>query len=107
MNRRGFFLGLGASLVAAPAIVRAASLMPVRGIVMPITDAPWVDFPSAPAWSFAQFGDVVVAVNPEHAPLILNQGRWSRLRPSLTTIVAGDSYYITAVNPEPRPIATV
>lgn len=33
MNRRGFITGL-ASLVAAPAIVKAASLMPVRGIVM-------------------------------------------------------------------------
>lgn len=30
MNRRGFLLGLGAAAVAAPAIVRAASIMPVR-----------------------------------------------------------------------------
>jgi hypothetical protein len=29
-TRRGFLLGLGASLVAAPAIVRATSIMPVR-----------------------------------------------------------------------------
>lgn len=36
MNRRGFLLGLGASLIAAPAIVRAGSLMPVRAIVQPI-----------------------------------------------------------------------
>lgn len=36
MNRRGFLLGLGTSIIAAPAIVRAASLMPVRGIVMPV-----------------------------------------------------------------------
>lgn len=35
MNRRGFLTGLGVTLIAAPAIVRAASLMPVRGIVMP------------------------------------------------------------------------
>lgn len=31
MNRRGFLLGLGAAL-AAPAIVRAGSLMPVRAL---------------------------------------------------------------------------
>ena len=35
MNRRSFLTGLG-SLVAAPAIVPYASLMPVRGIVMTI-----------------------------------------------------------------------
>lgn len=33
MNRRGFLIGATATLVTAPAIVRAASLMPVR--VMP------------------------------------------------------------------------
>lgn len=33
--RRGFIAGLAASLFAAPAIVRAASLMPVRSIVLP------------------------------------------------------------------------
>ena len=31
IQRRSFLTGLGAALVAAPAIVRAASLMPVRG----------------------------------------------------------------------------
>lgn len=30
-SRRSFLRGLGASLIAAPAIVRVASLMPVRG----------------------------------------------------------------------------
>ncbi len=38
MNRRGFLTGL-VSALAAPAIVRASSLMPVR--VMPDTD--WLD----------------------------------------------------------------
>ena len=37
LARRSFLTGLAASALAAPAIVRAASLMPVRGIVM---DAP-------------------------------------------------------------------
>lgn len=36
-SRRGFLFGLTASIIAAPAIVRAASLMPVRGIIAPIS----------------------------------------------------------------------
>ncbi len=32
IHRRSFLVGLGASLFAAPAIVRAASIMPVRAI---------------------------------------------------------------------------
>lgn len=35
MNRRSFLTGLG-SIVAAPAIVPFASLMPVRGIIMDV-----------------------------------------------------------------------
>lgn len=34
MNRRSFISGV-VSLIAAPAIVRASSLMPVRGVAMP------------------------------------------------------------------------
>lgn len=34
LSRRGFIGGL-AALIAAPAVVRAASLMPVRGIIIP------------------------------------------------------------------------
>lgn len=41
VNRRSFLTGLG-SLIAAPAIVRASSLMPVRGIVMPTQSLPLV-----------------------------------------------------------------
>lgn len=36
MNRRGFLTGLGVALFAAPAVVRAASLMPVKGLIVPI-----------------------------------------------------------------------
>lgn len=36
MDRRSFLFGVGAALIAAPAIVRAASLMPIRGIILPI-----------------------------------------------------------------------
>jgi hypothetical protein len=39
-SRRSFLTGLAASLVAAPAVVRAASLMPVRGIIQPIESLP-------------------------------------------------------------------
>lgn len=43
-SRRSFLLGLGSALVAAPAaapaVVRAASLMPVRGIIQPIEPLP-------------------------------------------------------------------
>jgi hypothetical protein len=35
MDRRSFITGV-VGLIAAPAIVRASSLMPVRGIVMPV-----------------------------------------------------------------------
>jgi len=33
-TRRNLILGLGASLVAAPALVRADSLMQIRGVLM-------------------------------------------------------------------------
>ena len=35
-TRRQFLIGISAALVSAPAIVRAGSLMKVRGIIMPI-----------------------------------------------------------------------
>ena len=35
-TRRQFLIGISAALVSAPAIVRAGSLMKVRGIVMPL-----------------------------------------------------------------------
>lgn len=46
MNRRSFLFGAGASLIAAPAIVHAASLMPVRGIVMPMVQTLGLDLGS-------------------------------------------------------------
>jgi hypothetical protein len=36
LTRRSIFLGAAASLLCAPAIVRATSLMPVRGLILPI-----------------------------------------------------------------------
>lgn len=49
-SRRSFLTGLGASLIVAPAIVRAASLMPVRGIVMPVTMDCDLALPTANFW---------------------------------------------------------
>lgn len=40
-SRRSFLVGIGASLIAAPAVVKAASLMPVRGIVQDVRQPPW------------------------------------------------------------------
>ena len=36
MTRRRIVVGAAASLICAPAIVRAASLMPVRGLLLPV-----------------------------------------------------------------------
>jgi hypothetical protein len=36
MTRRSILIGAAASLICAPAIVRAASLMPVRSLILPI-----------------------------------------------------------------------
>ena len=36
ITRRSVFIGAAASLICAPAIVRAASLMPVRSLILPI-----------------------------------------------------------------------
>ena len=36
ITRRGIFIGAAATLICAPAIVRAASLMPVRSLILPI-----------------------------------------------------------------------
>lgn len=54
MNRRSFLAGLG-SLIAAPAIVRASSLMPVRGIVMPVSPGVWVKTDVWGAWGGGDF----------------------------------------------------
>ena len=41
-SRRGFIAGLGA-LIAAPAIVRVASIMPVKTLPISLTRHPWYD----------------------------------------------------------------
>jgi hypothetical protein len=39
-SRRGFLKGVGAALIFAPAVVRSASLMPVRSIIVPVKELP-------------------------------------------------------------------
>ena len=43
ITRRSLFMGAGALLLCAPAIVRAASLMPVRSLILP-TERPRAGF---------------------------------------------------------------
>lgn len=68
ISRRGILLGLGAC-VAAPAVVRVDSLMPLRGIV----------FSSVPGWRrvFDMFENASV-ITPEMANTILAYGTTRR-----------------------------
>jgi hypothetical protein len=43
VHDEAIFLGAAASLLCAPAIVRATSLMPVRNLMLPI-ERPWAGF---------------------------------------------------------------
>ena len=54
-SRRSFIIG-AAALIAAPAIVRASSLMPVRGIVQPAMPEPqiWAFFERRWVWATEQ-----------------------------------------------------
>lgn len=63
LARRSFLTGLGA-LIAAPTVVRAASLMPVRGIVMPVYVTVRTGIPS-PTWR------VMYTSNPTRNPDLL------------------------------------
>jgi len=55
LSRRSFFRGLGATLIAAPAIVRAASLMPVRRMIPFEFEHEFVFQVSIPAGSWRAF----------------------------------------------------
>jgi len=81
MHRRDFLFGLGASVVAAPAVVHAASLMPVRGIVMPVGAS---------------------RVTPEMVVEDLSRGNFQM--PSFF-LLDGKPYWVGAINPSPRPLA--
>ena len=43
MTRRSIFIGVAASLICAPAVVRAASLMPVRGLPLQFLNLEFLD----------------------------------------------------------------
>jgi hypothetical protein len=74
--RRRFLLGLGAGLITAPAIVRAASLMPVRAIAAApdqLTNQLLLDLVRTmrdmqqPRWGVDTPEVVVALLHPEHA----------------------------------------
>lgn len=47
--RRGALVGIATTVMCAPAIVRAASLMPIRGLIMPMGELRWeLDHPGEP-----------------------------------------------------------
>ena len=52
LSRRKFFLGAAASLIAAPAIVRVASLMAVK----PVPEYPWVPMTGDFVWTDPENG---------------------------------------------------
>lgn len=51
MNRRNFLLGAGVTLVAAPAIVRVASIMPVKA----------VELAEAPVLRWVAYNDFIIS----------------------------------------------
>jgi hypothetical protein len=54
VTRRGVLIGTAASLLCTPAIVRASSLMPVRGLIMPI-ERPNAGFAERLCYSFLDY----------------------------------------------------
>jgi hypothetical protein len=71
-TRRGFLAGLGALFIAAPAIVRASSLMPIRGTPLNLDDY----IMRVPVeWMQHKFnnGDVWL-MGKDHGHLIFNPG---------------------------------
>lgn len=76
LQRRAFLTGLGVSLIAAPAIERAGSLMPVRAIRPP----PFVTIrtfaPAAPV-----VGDVYVDVSTGFIVRLFNGLAWQEFDP--------------------------
>lgn len=71
MNRRGFIAGL-AGILAAPTIVRAASIMPVSvPKVAPII--PFAEWAPDGVWKACEFGDYLIVTHVEHRPLIVHR----------------------------------
>lgn len=60
MNRRSFLLGAAVSLVAAPAIVRVASIMPVKAL--PVTEG--FNAPGLYLYGFDAYGDSITEFIP-------------------------------------------
>ncbi len=73
-NRRGFLTGLGSLLIAAPAIVRAASIMPVKAMPISLARHPLYD---SDAWQKVREDFYSSMIHP---PLIQHDdGSYSKL----------------------------
>jgi hypothetical protein len=85
MTRRGVLIGVAACVIFAPAVVRAANLMPVRGLIFPIGRLRWeADHPGEPypwlsvlqCWAWDSFRKDLEAGRTESS-LVCNSGRLS------------------------------
>lgn len=72
IQRRSFLIGLGA-LLAAPAIVHAANLMPIKRVQIALPPHPWYD---SEAWERARLAAFEKAVNP---PLLATRNPFTNL----------------------------
>jgi hypothetical protein len=89
MDRRGFIKGLGGLFVAAPAIVRAASLMPVRGAplitkaVVPLFRGPggWIVHPD-----IVRADPTMLARLEQLADFYVSDGVAVPIRPGVTVV---------------------
>jgi len=84
-TRRAFLTGLGGALIAAPAIVRASSLMPVRGIVMAVEE--WTD-------------DIYLARQVGPFPFILHPDQFADLVVSGAYRIDDDHLIVARMMPE-------
>jgi hypothetical protein len=83
-SRRSFLRGLGATLIAAPAVVRAASLMPVRGIVQdwrPVVRASSIDYAELAAVTRRAFVPRLLVQVYESSPLLAEMLRRAAVDP--------------------------
>ena len=77
ITRRSIFIGAAASLICAPAIVRAASLMPVRSLILPIERPSagfverlgyyWMDIALSRGWNAERDGRTFGGISEDQA----------------------------------------
>ncbi len=69
-NRRRIVLNAAATLICAPSIVRAANLMPVRGLILPIESAPYAGFVERLRYDFLERALRVGWDDRRHGPIV-------------------------------------